>query len=551
MRQCTRFGLQHFKGIPPSFRNRREHGFVANDSSVNQATRPGTRSVTRLRLRLESLEERRLLACVSDDPFICVPLQPTHEGLAVHIHPTLEIFINGVKQNIPADVGVIKNAGGTTTGFYPLHTHDATGTVHAEAPIQRDFKLEHFFSIWEQPFDSTHIMSFTADANDTITMTVNGTPNTQFGELTIEDGDKIVINATTVPNPARGPHRTTARSLPSAMRPGAVQVRRATDGSVQADFQAYGREYQGPISVAVGDVNGDGFEDVITGPSRASPHVKVFDGKAISQATFNQTTPDSHTLASFMAFGTQWNVGVNVAVGKVQSADSTVVDIIAGASVGNPHVKIFKGQSIKDGTFNANPDGQLLASFFAYDLNRNFGANVASGNVLGSDHDDVVTGPTGGNPHVKIYKGEAIGHGNFTPETGLLYGFFAFDLGQNLGAYVAVGDTNGDGFDDVICGQNNNNSKVRVYDGLQMKNGTNPLSAVTDDFFAFAAGTATGVTVGAGDFNNDGKAEILTGTTQGASKYRAIQATDVGGVNPPALQEKDLTELSSIITVAI
>src|SRR5207248_2961408 len=36
--------------------------------------------------------------------------------------------------------------------------------------------------------------------------------------------------------------------------------------------------YLGPISVASGDINGDGILDVITGAGVTAPHVKVFDG---------------------------------------------------------------------------------------------------------------------------------------------------------------------------------------------------------------------------------------------------------------------------------
>ncbi len=506
----------------------------------------------RHRLRLEALEERRLLACVSDDPFICTPLQPTHEGLAMHIHPTLSIFIDGVEQEIPADVGVLKN-GSATTGFYPLHTHDDTGTIHAEGPVVRDFLLEHFFAVWEKPFDSTRVLDFVADSNDTISMTVNGAPNTQYGDLVLKDGDQIVITATSVANPDPEPTPFSGKIFAVGDATGRVQVRRATDGTIQADFGAYGEEYQGPISVAVGDVNGDGFEDIVTGPLRATPHVKVFDGKAIKEATFDEDNPDAHLLASWMAYGVQFNVGVYVAVGKIASAEGDVVDIITGASVGNPHVKIYRGSAIKDSTFNSNPESYLVASFFPYQLNVNYGATVASGVIAGTDHADLVCGTTVGNPHVKVYKGFALGHGefnNFNPDASLLSSFFAFDTNRNLGVHISVGDTNNDGFADVVCGSFANSSQVKVYDGEALKNGTAGDAALLEQFFAYEGRADTGVTVGAADFNNDGKAEILTGTTQGNATYRVIDASTASGNNPPALMENTVAELSTIISVS-
>src|SRR5262245_55251177 len=76
----------------------------------------------RFRPRLEPLEARRVLACTSTDPFICAPLPPTHEGLALHFHPHLRIVVNGQEQVIPANIGITLNAAGQPTAFLPLHT---------------------------------------------------------------------------------------------------------------------------------------------------------------------------------------------------------------------------------------------------------------------------------------------------------------------------------------------------------------------------------------------------------------------------------------------
>jgi hypothetical protein len=179
---------------------------------------------------------------------------------------------------------------------------------------------------------------------------------------------------------------------------------------------------------------------------------------------------------------------------------------------------------------------------------------VASGNIAGSDHDDLVCGSTGGNPHVKVYKGDAIGHGsfnNFNADASLMTGFFAFETGKNLGAFVSVGDTNDDGFADVLCGSFANNSQVKIYDGKQLSEGTNPASTIVDDFFAYESQFATGVTIGAGDFNNDGKSEILTGATQGSAHYRAIDSDNASGVKPPAMLENIASDLSTIIFVDV
>lgn len=111
-----------------------------------------------------------------------------HENLALHIHPTLTILIDGEKQSIPANIGVE----GRT--MRPIHTHDATGILHIEAPCQREFRLGEFFEVWGRQFSSNCIFD---NCNGEISMTVNGKENNLFENYLMNDKDAIVINFTT------------------------------------------------------------------------------------------------------------------------------------------------------------------------------------------------------------------------------------------------------------------------------------------------------------------------------------------------------------------
>ena len=338
--------------------------------------------------------------------------------------------------------------------------------------------------------------------------------------------------------------------------PGHVIVLNAHDGTTVYDFLPFGSSYTGPVSVALGDVNGDGFEDLVVGAAVGAPHVKVYDGRALATGTFSNTNPDASLLTSFFAYGTQYGVGVNVAVGDVNG--DGVADIITGASTGNPHVKAYSGLALKNGTFNANPEANVLASFFAYEINNDLGANVAAGDVAKTGVADIVTGASVGAPHVKVYNGMAIKNGTFSanPEANLMASFMAYGTNFGIGVNVAVGDVNGDGFADIITGATAGSSDVRTFSGQGIANGTfngSNLSAIQlDQFFAYGASVSTGATVAAGDFEGTGRFDILTGATSGAPHYRVVRnSQSAAGDKPPALFEGVPSDLQGGIAVGV
>lgn len=112
----------------------------------------------------------------------------TDMAITYHIHPHLSIIINGQEQAIPQGVGILP------TCFRPLHTHDATGVIHIESPVKRDFTLGEFFKVWGQPFDKNHILGYVVDSGHSLTLTVDGQPSDAWQNLVLSDQQKIVIN---------------------------------------------------------------------------------------------------------------------------------------------------------------------------------------------------------------------------------------------------------------------------------------------------------------------------------------------------------------------
>jgi serralysin len=318
--------------------------------------------------------------------------------------------------------------------------------------------------------------------------------------------------------------------------PGRVQILRTSDNSVAADFAPYGPAYTDGVNVALGDVNGDGVADIITGAADGNPHVKVYDGKALATGTFNSTNPDASLLVSFFAYGIGFNVGVNVAAGEVLK--DGYADIVTGADAGNPDVRVFSGKDIANHAFD--PTGNsLLAQWFPYALQFNVGANVAVGDINNDGYADIVTGATTGNPDVRVYNGKDIADRIFDPAgASQLAQFFPYGLGFGIGAFVAVGDINGDGYGDIITGATAGNSDVRIFNGKDIANHAfdsgHPEASQLGQFFAYQLEFFVGAAVAAEDFEGNGHFDILTGAAQGAPNYRVVRG-NATGIEPPAL----------------
>lgn len=236
-----------------------------------------------------------------------------------------------------------------------------------------------------------------------------------------------------------------------------VKVFDGVDGSELMSFFAYDASFTGGVTVAAGDVNGDGHADIITGTGAGGgPHVKVFDGQ----------TGDE--LASFFAFDGSFTGGVNVAVGDV-NGDGTG-DVVVAAGPGSlPVVKVFDG-----------PGGAELTTIIPYAPTFTGGVFVGAGDVDGDGYADLVTGSgPGGGPHVKVFSGQTGSE---------LASYFAYIAAFTGGVRVAASDVNGDGIDDVITGAGpGGGPHVKVFEAAST---TELLS-----FFAYASGFRGGVWV--------------------------------------------------------
>jgi hypothetical protein len=113
------------------------------------------------------------------------------EAVAQHIHQHLDLWIDGKKQTVPADIGI-----DVVNGFITeLHVHEGEeGTIHVESPDQRDFTLGEFFAVWGVKLTKNCIGMYCATSAKPVKWWVNGKPLTSVSpeDLLLRSHQEIV-----------------------------------------------------------------------------------------------------------------------------------------------------------------------------------------------------------------------------------------------------------------------------------------------------------------------------------------------------------------------
>jgi hypothetical protein len=227
---------------------------------------------------------------------------------------------------------------------------------------------------------------------------------------------------------------------------GARLSQASPSGDITREFLAYSVAFTGGVYVAAGDVNHDGFADIITGPdSGGGPEVKVFSGK------------DNSVLSDFMAYNSGFSGGVRLAAGDV-NGDGFADLITAPGPGGGPDIRVFSGAA------GVNTQPAMIGEFLAYDYHFNTGVFVAAGDINSDGKADIVTSPDqGGGPDVRVFEGAAISLSN--PNPAPIQEFLAYDYFFEGGVRVGVMDVNGVSEIVTIPGPTGG-SDVRIFNAL-------------------------------------------------------------------------------------
>jgi hypothetical protein len=284
-----------------------------------------------------------------------------------------------------------------------------------------------------------------------------------------------------------------------------------TGPSLTADWTGEGDQeaaLYGWSVASAGDVNGDGFADIVVGASGFTTTTGGI-GKAflhLGSASGPEATPSwSYELPQESGFG--WSVS---SAGDVDGDGRSEVVVGAqfydGVEVDEGAAFLFAGAASEPGTSSnwTLGGGQAAAAL----------APVATGDVNGDGFSDLVVGAPGFDGSstdagaVYLLPGSPTGPGTAT------WTQLGAQAGEALGTHVAVVDVDGDGYADVVAGAPEYDGaagldagRVRVHAGSAV----GVAAAASFLLEGVAAGDGFGVVSDAGDVNGDGFGDVLIG----------------------------------------
>ncbi|MFM7072114.1 MAG: dockerin type I domain-containing protein, partial [Planctomycetota bacterium] len=297
-----------------------------------------------------------------------------------------------------------------------------------------------------------------------------------------------------------------------ACTPPLVKVFDIDTGTVLSEFVVYESRFDGGLSVATGDLDGDGADEIVVAPGRGrAPEIRVYSALGAELTRFRT-----------MAWPEKTGNGVEVAVGDADGDGDN--DIIAVNRFGAAQVRVFANTPGAADPIADTPMGTFLPPF---PRTYSAGADIATGNMVvnpatsgGSDPVEIVIGSRKGTaPTIYVYR---LNNSTSGPKSWTLVDTLTpFSKTLNRGLNISTARVDQDAVDDIVVTLvGGGSSGMEVWSGLTTDSTDTQLRSFQT--FAKLRSSNGPVHAYAADQNGDGIADRLV----------AVQGTDASAKGP-------------------
>ena len=289
----------------------------------------------------------------------------------------------------------------------------------------------------------------------------------------------------------------------------------ASGPSTSPDWSYHGDQFYGVFGRCIsggGDINGDGYDDVIIGTPKYSINVAadgvafLFYGGPDGLSELPEWYATSSIIDSRFGFSINSDGDFN---------NDGFSDIIIGMSMENDDLYYFEAER-KVFIYYGSPDGPQWEAdvvLSAPDSNIYYGQSITSANINGDDYDDVIISgsnyrPGPASPSMLVYLGSAAGISGEVYQD--YFNSKSIQLVEN------AGDVNNDGYEDIIA--------LREYPVLFTGSATG-LSEQPIWTFVTTTWPGSQCLEGVGDINLDGYDDVMIGSSYYAGHIGSESST--------------------------
>ena len=181
------------------------------------------------------------------------------------------------------------------------------------------------------------------------------------------------------------------------------------NGNLKKEINAYDRNFKGEIVLAVGNIDGQGAEEIVLGfGAGLAPTIRILSG-------------EGKLIGAFFAYGKNYLGGIELEVANLDGLKN-------GAKA---EIIVLPRQAITTEVRLFDHHGKLLNKFFAFDRNYKAGAYLSAGDVNNDGILEIIVSAQAGKgnaPHVRVFNAKGI----------IMESFYAWEANYNGGVRASA-----------------------------------------------------------------------------------------------------------------